>query len=310
MAITVGLAGITGKFGRLLASKLIQNSDVVLRGYCRDPSKVITPLASSSQVSLWQGGAYDKEKIQEFVKGCDVVICAYLGDDKLMVDGQKQLIDACEVEGVPRYIASDWALDYTKLEFGELFPKDPMKHVKAYLDTQKSVKGVHILIGGFMDPIFSPFFQVFDPATNTFRYWGEGTEPWEGTSYENAAEYTAAVATDPSAIGIQKFLGDRKTIKEIAASFKEVYGIEPKLERLGSLDELKTRMHSLRQENPADIFKYMSLFFLYYWINGQTFVGPDVQNDKYPEVKPVTWEAFMKNRTVQELAGAYYSLSS
>ncbi|KAJ0335903.1 hypothetical protein COL922a_008631 [Colletotrichum nupharicola] len=149
MTFTVALAGITGKFGRLLASKLIQNPNVTLRGYCRE--------------------AYDEEKIRNFVEGSDVVICAYLGDDKLMVEGQKILIDACESEGVPRYIASDWALDYTKLELGELFPKDPMKHVKAYLETKKCVKGVHILIGGFMDAIMSPFFSVIDPVTHTVK---------------------------------------------------------------------------------------------------------------------------------------------
>lgn len=204
MVTTVALAGITGKFGRLVASNLIQNPNVVVRGYCRDSTKVIDALASAPNVRLVQGEAYDDAKVNEFVRGSDVVICAYLGDDRLMVEGQKKLIDACESNGVHRYIASDWALDYTKLEFGELFPKDPMKHVKAYLDTKKSVKGVHILIGGFMDPIFSPFFQLFDPTTATFKYWGEGTEPWEGTSYENAAEFTAAVATDSSAIGIQK----------------------------------------------------------------------------------------------------------
>lgn len=79
-----------------------------------------------------------------------------------MVDGQKFLIDACDECKVPRYIASDCALDYTKLKLGGLFPKDPMIHVKSYVETKK-VKGVHILIGAFMEPIFSPFFNIYDP---------------------------------------------------------------------------------------------------------------------------------------------------
>ena len=204
MAVTVGLAGITGKFGRLLATNLLKNTGVSLRGYARDSSKVISAISSSSRLQLFQGEAYDDTKIRPFVNGCDVVICAYLGDDKLMVEGQKKLIDLCEATGVPRYIASDWSLDYTKLQLGDLFPKDPMIHVKAYLETKKIVKGVHVLVGGFMDPLFSPFFQIWNPETTTLNYWGEGTEPWEGTSYEKAAEYTAAVAVDPAAVGIQK----------------------------------------------------------------------------------------------------------
>lgn len=202
--ITVGLAGITGKFGGLLASHLLANPSVTLRGYCRNQSKVATSLSSSPRVQIFQGDALDKDAIHNFAKGCDVVVCAYLGDDALMVDGQKALIDACEAQGVPRYVASDWSLDYTKLELGELFPKDPMKHVKAYLETKPAVKGVHILVGGFMDPVFSPPFQILDLANSTLRYWGDGTELWEGTSYNNAAEYTAAAVVNPKAVGVQK----------------------------------------------------------------------------------------------------------
>jgi hypothetical protein len=121
-----------------------------------------------------------------------------------MVDGQKALIDACEECNVPSYVASDWALDYSKLNLGELFSKDPMIHVKAYLETKK-VQGVHILIGGSMEPIFSPFFNIFDPSTDNFRYWGNGDELMEGTTDDNAAEFTAAVALDPKATGIVRF---------------------------------------------------------------------------------------------------------
>lgn len=203
MAITVGIAGITGKFARRLVAHLLKRPEVIIRGYCRDPSKVPATISSSSQVTLFQGGAFDKDAINTFAQGCDVIVCCYLGDDKLMVDGQKMMIDACDECEVSRYIASDWALDYTKLKLGELFPKDPMIHVKAYLEAKK-VQGVHILIGGFMEPIFSPFFNIYDPQSQTFRFWGSGDEVMEGTTYDNAAEFTAAVTMDPTANGIVK----------------------------------------------------------------------------------------------------------
>jgi hypothetical protein len=34
-------------------------------------------------------------------------------------------------------------------------------------------------------------------------------------------------------------------------------------------------------------------FFYYYWVNGQTFVGTELDESQYPEVKPVDWETFM-----------------
>lgn len=119
-----------------------------------------------------------------------------------MNDGQKHLIDACEAQGVRRYLASDYSLDFTKLEYGQLTSKDPMKHVKEYLEKQKVVKGVHVLIGVFMDTFFSPFFGVLN-AEAKLSYWGTGEEIWESTSYANAAEFVAAVALDENAVGIQ-----------------------------------------------------------------------------------------------------------
>lgn len=52
-----------------------------------------------------------------------------------------------------------------------------------------------------------------------------------------------------------------------------------------------------------------SRFFMYYWINGQTFVGPRTDNDQYPEVKPETWEDFLKARPLEQLPNAYFSLA-
>ncbi|KAJ4299352.1 hypothetical protein N0V90_004597 [Kalmusia sp. IMI 367209] len=308
MATTVGVAGITGKFARVLTSSLLKTPGINVKGYYRDPSKVPTSFSSNSRISLTKGDAFDTSAIRSFVAGCDVVVCCYLGDDKLMVDGQKLLIDACASEGVSRYVASDWALDYTKLELGQLFPKDPMIHVKGYLDSQDKVKGVHILVGGFMEPFFSPPFGIFEPASTTFKYWGTGDEVWEGTTYENAAEYTAAVCVDKNAVGIQKLVGGRATFREIAESFERVYGVKPKLERLGSLEDLYDRMHELRAKEPQNFMAYIFLFFQYYMINGQTLIGPDYDNHKYPQVEPVTWESFMKSVPLEKLAMTYFGV--
>ncbi|KAI1451313.1 nmrA-like family protein [Annulohypoxylon moriforme] len=293
MPITVGIAGITGKFARELTSILIKNPNVTIKGYCRDPSKV--PEYISSKITLVKGDAYDKPAIQTFVTGCDVVVCCYLGDPKLMVEGQKLLIDACAAEGVPRYVASDWSINYNKLKLGELFPKDPMIHVKAYLDAQDKVKGVHILVGMFVEGFFGSHFGIYDDATTTFKYWGTGDEIWEGSTYRNAAEYTAAICLDKDAVGTLKLVGGRATFHEIVASFERVHGVKPKVERQGSMDDLFKYMNEQRSKDPKNLFAYLFLFFHYYVINGATEIGPQFDNDKYPQIKPVTWEDYLRN---------------
>ena len=66
-------------------------------------------------------------------EGNDVVICCYLDDHNLTVNGQKLLTDVFESKGVSRYVASEFSLDFTKLELGKFPAKDPMKYVKQYI---------------------------------------------------------------------------------------------------------------------------------------------------------------------------------
>ncbi|KAL2013603.1 hypothetical protein VTN00DRAFT_1128 [Thermoascus crustaceus] len=142
MAITIGIAGITGKLGRCLQIPLLFPPIPI--PICPNPNNPRLP------------SPFDPSTIRSFVTNCDVIVCCYLSyhlpsdSELLMVDGQKMLIDACEAAHVPRYVAGDWALDYTKLQFGQLVPMDAMKRVKDYLD-EKGKKGGKVK-GVVLDP--------------------------------------------------------------------------------------------------------------------------------------------------------------
>ncbi|KAF2188545.1 hypothetical protein K469DRAFT_748332 [Zopfia rhizophila CBS 207.26] len=144
-----------------------------------------------------------------------------------MTDGQRALIDACEAENVGRYVASDYTLDFTKLGYEQLSVKDPIKRVKEHLETKHQVKGVHGLISAFMDTFWSPYCGIWDAKERKPRFLGDGTEKWESTSYDNAAQYVARVALDETAVGVQKFLGDCKSIREIGDIFESAYHTKP-----------------------------------------------------------------------------------
>jgi hypothetical protein len=191
---TIGIAGITGKFGLTLTSHLLKHPSISLRGLCRNPSKFPPHLLSSPRIVLQKGDANDLSSARTFAKGCDVVMDA----------GQRLLIDACEAEHVPRYIASDYTLDYTKLEYGDLPAKDAMKSVMEYAETKEGVTSVHVMIGVLMETWWSGIFGVWDAKGMGFRFWGTGEEVWECTTYSNAAEWVANVAMDKSAVGVRK----------------------------------------------------------------------------------------------------------
>ena len=200
----VGIAGVTGRFGGLVLDSLLESSDIKVRGLCRDASKLADRFTRSSQLEITEGDVLDKDVLAKFAKGLDVVICVYLGDNDFMVNAQKALIDACDQARVPRYIASDYTFDYTKLKLGDHPAKDPMKIVHGYVQSKEHVQGVHILIGAFIETFWSGYFQVWNPNGRSLTYWGSGEEAWEFTTYRDAARYTAAVALDPSAVGLQR----------------------------------------------------------------------------------------------------------
>ncbi|KAH2481409.1 hypothetical protein KXW70_009096, partial [Aspergillus fumigatus] len=251
----------------------------------------------------------DEKALRTFAKDNDVVICCYLGDHNLMINGQKSLIDACESEGVPRYVASDYSLDFTKLELGKLPPKDPMKHVKQYLETKK-VQGVHVLIGIFMETFFTTFFNVWRPQEKAFYYWGTGEEIWESTSYDNAAQYVAAVAQDKAAVGVHRFLGDRKSIREIASAFEKQYGVKPCLHNLGTLDELHSHMHQVREADSENYMAWIPLFYQYYCNNGQAYLTPEIDPSEHPELPRLGFADFFERHSQQSLSTAAWGVGS
>lgn len=205
---TITIAGFTGKMARLITTFLLQNHpNVQIHGICRSIDKVPAALRSNPSITLFHTTSTDTPGLRRALVGASVCICAYLGDDTLMIDGQKTLIDACIAEDVPRYIASDWSFDFRGLKFGDHPSKDPMKYVQEYLEEKESegkIKGVHVLNGAFMQVVWARFLGYVDAETGMFQHFGTGDELLEMTTYEDAAAFTAEVAVDPNANGFLK----------------------------------------------------------------------------------------------------------
>ncbi|KAM5365872.1 hypothetical protein ACJZ2D_010786 [Fusarium nematophilum] len=136
-----------------------------------------------------------------------------------------------------------------------------------------------------------------------------GEEIWESTPYTNAADIVAEVVMDQQATGMQKFLGDRRSIRQIADAFQDAYNEGPQLECLGSLDELYKTMHAKREEDPQNKAAYIPLFYHYYCTSGQTHLGVDMNTLPYPGLKRVTFDDFLRTHGIDDLAGAAKALA-
>ncbi|KAE8334258.1 hypothetical protein BDV24DRAFT_170373 [Aspergillus arachidicola] len=300
MPSTVAIAGITGKFSQCIIRALQESPDVLIRGYCRSPHKLPRAILDSDQIEIIGGSFDDRANIKRFVRGSDVVICCYFGQPEVMTEGQKYLIDACEEENVPRYIPSDFAVDYTKIPHGVLFPKESAKVIMEYLKSRK-VKGAHILTGGLMETFWSEFFGIWNPKMCSMSVWGSGEEVWELTTYQTAAAYTAAVALDKSAIGVFRFLGDRKSYKDIQEIFGRVYGVRLRLEYIGSISDLYKNVQEAYNRDNQDVMGWAPNCFAYWCTNGQAYLGDNIDNERYPGIQATGLESFLKGHRLKDL---------
>ncbi|KAH6694292.1 hypothetical protein BKA61DRAFT_498900 [Leptodontidium sp. MPI-SDFR-AT-0119] len=277
MPLLVAVAGVSGRFGRCVVQELLKKPDILVRGLVRDSSKVAVVIRSSPAFELLEGDVTDSITLRQLVKGADVVISALMGSDSFMFEAQKQLIDLSEEAKVPQ--------------------------IYEYLQG-KSIKGVHVLIGAFLDTFWTHWFGIWNPEELSLSFWGTGDEVWELTSYENTAEFVAEVALDNNATGIQNFVGDRTSIRGIAEIFEEVHGQKPSLKQLGSLNDLKVVIDSAnRGEDPMT---WLPSFYQYYCSSGQTHAGPGALGTPYPALRHRGVKEYLQNHSMESLATAMF----
>ncbi|KAH7239609.1 hypothetical protein B0J15DRAFT_568937, partial [Fusarium solani] len=269
----VGIAGLTAKFAQCVVKALQAYPDVTIKGFCRSPTKLPQAALDKYSIEIIQGNFDDEGAVHALVRGCDIVICCYYGDNDVMTRGQKILIDACVNEGVPRYVPSDFA----------------------------KVKGVHILVGALMETFWSPFFHIFDISNETISYWGTGDEKWDLTTYETAAAYAAALLVDKDASGIFRFRGDYKSVLEIKASYEKIYQAPLHLKCLGSLDELYRVIRSQFKEDPDNVAAWGPGCFMYWCTNGIAHLGDNLNNQSYPTIVALDLEGFLRSNKREEI---------
>jgi uncharacterized protein YbjT (DUF2867 family) len=207
------------------------------------------------------------------------------------VPGQKNLIDAAKQQGVKRFIPSDYSVDYRKLDYGDNDNLDKRKEVFEYLQ-QSGLEYTLILNGAFMDNVGTPYMPQFDLEHQTFRYWGDGETPLDFTTTDDTAKYVAEAVTDPDLANTAlEVAGDVLTAKQLKAAYEEVTG-QPLAEKLlGSVAELQAWI-AAKKPSASSPIEYVPQQYEYTMVSGKGKLDR-IQNDRYPQIKPLTVKQFL-----------------
>jgi len=282
-AILVG--GATGNLGGQITRALISKGAevrVIVRPDS-DPKKVISLEDAGAKVFK-----VDMSKIDEVAEACegvDCVVSAMAGLRDVIIDSQKVLLDAAVKAGVPRFIPSDYSIDFTKFSPGENRNLDWRREFHTLLDAAP-IKATTIFCGAFADMLTGQMPMILFKQ-KLVLYWGKAEHTMQFTTVDNTAEFTANAALDPSTPRFLWIAGDQPTPRDIRQVMTEISGKKFHLLRTGGPGWLSTIIKIARKMAPGETELYPAWQGMQYMRNmiDERSTLDRIDNDRYPGMK-------------------------
>ena len=279
------LAGATGNLGGRIARAIIKRGGKV-RAIVRhnsDPEKVEALRSLGATISAVDFGT--GPELAGACRGGTCVLSALSGLRDVIVDTQTLLLDAAVEAGVPRFIPSDYAIDFTKLPPGTNRNLDLRREFHERLD-KAPIAATSILNGMFADLLTgeAPFILF---KFKRVMYYEDADQQMDFTTMDDAADFTAAAALDSSTPRLLRIAGDQLSAREMVAVVSEVTGENFRLFRAGGLGRLATMikiMRVLRVKSKALYPPWQGMQYMHNMYSGLAKLEP-LDNDRYPGIK-------------------------
>lgn len=280
------LAGATGDLGHRIGLVLL-GRDAHLRALVRPGSA-----AKPTVAQLRERGAVivevdfnDAAALRGACAGAGCVVSALSGLRSVLVDAQTHLLDAAVAAGVPRFIPSDFSIDFTKLPAGSNRNLDLRREFGRHLD-RVPIQATSILNGMFMD-LLTGQAPVVLFKLKRILYWGSADQPLDFTTIADTAAYTAAAALDPTTPRYLRVAGETATVRDLQQAATEATGRRFGRLRAGGLWLLKLLITITRRLVPApkEVFPpWQGMQYLHNMFTGLPRLEP-LDNARYPEIK-------------------------
>lgn len=283
-AITV-LLGATGNLGGRIARALVERGAKVraIVRHCSMPDKVKELRKRGVAIA-----EVDFKRVDEVTRACSggsCVISAVSGLRDVIVETQTLLLDAAVRAGVPRFIPSDYSIDFTKLFPGTNRNLDLRREFHERLD-KAPIAATSILNGMFTD-LLSGEAPVILFRLKRVVYWENADQLLDFTAMDDAAEFTATAALDPSTPRFLRISGDQVSARGLVEVASEVTKEKFKLFRAGGLRRYETLIKITRAVLPQKSAVYppwQGMQYLHNMFSGRAKLEP-LDNDHYPDIR-------------------------
>jgi nucleoside-diphosphate-sugar epimerase len=285
---TIVLAGATGNLGGRIARALRQQGASVkaLVSHGTAISKIEKLQALGVTIASVDFGSTSQVTMACLHASC--VVSAMQGLRDVIVETQTVLLDAAIKAKVPRFIPSDYSIDFTKFPAGENRNLDLRREFHKRLDNTP-IRATTIFNGAFADMLTGQMPLILFKLKRVL-YWGDADQRMDFTTIDNTAAFTARAALDPSTPRFLRIAGDQLSARELAAVVSDVKGREFRLFRAGGLGMLGTIIKVARTVAPGEKELYPAWQGMQYMRNmfeGRAKLQP-LDNDHYPGIRWTT----------------------
>ena len=295
---TVVVAGATGNLGGRIARALRERgagvTALVRRGTARDKLERLQELGATIACVDWSSAS----QVTAACSGASSVVSALQGLRDVIVEAQTILLDAAIQAEVPRFIPSDFSIDFTRFPPGENRNLDLRRDFHKRLD-QTSISATTIFNGAFADMLTGQMPLILFKLKRVL-YWGDADQRMDFTTMDDTAGFTASAGLDPSAPRFLRIAGDQLSARELAAVVSEVTGKEFRLFRAGGVGMLGTLIKVARTVAPGENQLYPAWQGMQYMRNmfdGRAKLDP-LDNDRYPGIRWTTARDVLSGRQV------------
>jgi hypothetical protein len=232
MSKLIVVAGASGNLGVRIVNALLERKAqvrVIVRSSGKNSDLIRDFRAKGVEIVEMQ--AWNVQELTRACSGAHCVISALSGLREVIIDAQKVLLDGAIAARVPRFIPSDYALDFTKFSHGENRNLDWRREFHQYLD-KAPIESTSIFNGAFADMLTGQMPLVLFKQKKVL-YWGKADHAMTFTTMDNTAAYTANAAMDSKTPRYLRIAGDSKSPNEMLKVINKVSGEQYKTFRAG-----------------------------------------------------------------------------
>ncbi len=294
----VALAGAGGDLGSRIAKALVARGADVRALVRPDGAADASTRIESLGATVVAADPADVDAMAQALQGVTCTVSALNGLRDVMIDRQGVLLDASVRAGVPRFVPSDYAIDFTTTRPGDNRNLDLRREFMHRVDAAP-VRASSVLNGALME-LLGAEIPLIRPRFRRVLYWHDADQPLDFTAKDDVAACTAAVALDRSAPRLVRVAGDSASARDIALAMQELVGQRYRTQWVGSLGMIGAMIGAAKLFAPGkgELFPaWQGLQYVRDQFGGRAKLEP-LDNDRYPDLTWTSIPTYLSSRFV------------